>query len=44
MIEDFKSVWVPVNAVRTVLCLLSLGALCSALLRHGRATAPFRPV
>ncbi|MEV0490796.1 anthrone oxygenase family protein [Streptomyces atratus] len=46
VIEDFKSVWVPVNAVRTVLCVLSLGALCSALLRYGRATAtaPFRPV
>ncbi|MCZ0206106.1 DUF1772 domain-containing protein [Streptomyces sp. UMAF16] len=44
VIEDFKSVWVPVNVVRTVLCLLSLGALCSALLRYGRATAPLRPV
>lgn len=44
VIEDFKSVWVPVNVVRTVLCLLSLGALCSALLRYGRATASFRPV
>ncbi|WP_037681252.1 anthrone oxygenase family protein [Streptomyces cellulosae] len=44
VIEDFKSVWVPVNVVRTVLCMLSLGALCSALLRYGRATAPFRPV
>ncbi|MET7906280.1 DUF1772 domain-containing protein [Streptomyces sp. NPDC005355] len=46
VIEDFKSVWVPVNVVRTLLCVLSLGALCSALLRYGRATAtaPFRPV
>lgn len=44
VVEDFKSVWVPVNVVRTVLCVLSLGALCSALVRHGRATAPSRPV
>lgn len=46
VVEDFKSVWVPVNVVRTMLCVLSLGALCSALLRHGRvsATVPFRPV
>ncbi|MEF9906956.1 anthrone oxygenase family protein [Streptomyces sp. P9-A2] len=46
VIEDFKSVWVPVNVVRTVLCVLSLGALCSAVLRYGRATAavPFPPV
>ncbi|MFI1567426.1 DUF1772 domain-containing protein [Streptomyces sp. NPDC020490] len=44
VIEDFKSVWVPVNVVRTVLCVLSLGALCSALLQYGRATAPFPPV
>ncbi|WP_247701810.1 DUF1772 domain-containing protein [Streptomyces sp. F63] len=38
VIEDFKSVWVPLNVVRTVLCVLSLGALCSALIRYGRAT------
>ncbi|MEV6263310.1 DUF1772 domain-containing protein [Streptomyces sp. NPDC051784] len=37
VIEDFKSVWVPLNVARTVLCVLSLGALCSALIRHGRA-------
>ncbi|WP_123973598.1 DUF1772 domain-containing protein [Streptomyces sp. Ag109_O5-1] len=43
VIEDFKSVWVPVNAVRTVLCVLSLGALCSALVRYGRATVHHRP-
>ncbi|WP_242483199.1 DUF1772 domain-containing protein [Streptomyces sp. HSG2] len=44
VIDDFKSVWVPVNIVRTVLCVLSLGALCSALVRYGRATAPLRRV
>lgn len=38
VIEDFKSVWVPLNMLRTVLCVLSLGALCSALIRYGRAT------
>ncbi len=44
VIEDFKSVWVPANVARTVLCVLSLGALCSALVRYGRATASSRPV
>ncbi|WP_326700275.1 DUF1772 domain-containing protein [Streptomyces sp. NBC_01754] len=38
VIKDFKSVWVPMNVVRTVLCVLSLGALCFSLIRYGRAT------
>lgn len=37
VIDDFKSVWVPANVFRTLLCVLSLGALCAALLRHGKA-------
>ncbi|MEU5714234.1 DUF1772 domain-containing protein [Streptomyces sp. NPDC020403] len=41
VIEDFKSVWVPANVVRTLLCVVSLGALCSAVLRYGRASASF---
>ncbi|MFE3515096.1 DUF1772 domain-containing protein [Streptomyces sp. NPDC059166] len=38
VIEKFTSVWVPLNVARTALCVVSLGALCSALIRHGRAT------
>ncbi|MFD3972714.1 DUF1772 domain-containing protein [Streptomyces cyaneofuscatus] len=37
VVDDFKSVWVPANVFRTLFCVLSLGALCAALLRHGRA-------
>ncbi|MEV1045617.1 DUF6264 family protein [Streptomyces sp. NPDC049916] len=43
VIEDFKSVWVPVNVFRTLFCVLSLGALCAALLRHGRAESMMAP-
>ncbi|WP_103532653.1 DUF1772 domain-containing protein [Streptomyces sp. SM11] len=40
VIDDFKSVWVPANIFRTLFCVLSLGALCAALLRHGKADSP----
>ncbi|MEU5289025.1 DUF1772 domain-containing protein [Streptomyces sp. NPDC020755] len=40
VIDDFKSVWVPVNVFRTLLCVLSLGALCAALLRYEKTDSP----
>lgn len=34
--HDFESVWVPVNDVRTVLCVLAFACLMPALYLHGR--------
>ncbi|MGW6718522.1 DUF6264 family protein [Streptomyces durocortorensis] len=40
VIDDFKAVWVPVNVFRTLFCVLSLGALCAAMLRYGKPESP----
>ncbi|MFF3764103.1 DUF1772 domain-containing protein [Streptomyces sp. NPDC001922] len=40
VVERFRTVWGPVNVARTVLCVISLGTLCSVLIRHGRLSVP----
>lgn len=43
VIDEFKSVWVTANVFRTLFCVLSLGALCAALIRHGRTESSMTP-